>query len=50
VARARAVELGPTRRNLVVIEAGVEAGDQLIVVGQRSVSDGDRVSVVGRRD
>lgn len=50
VARARAVELGPTRRNLVVIEAGVEAGDQLIVVGQKSVSDGDRVSVVGRRD
>lgn len=50
VADARPVELGPTRRNLVVIETGVLPGDQLIVVGQRTVSDGDRVNVVGRRD
>jgi membrane fusion protein (multidrug efflux system) len=50
VADVRPVELGPTRRNLVVIEAGVVPGDQLIVVGQRTVSDGDRVNVVGRRD
>ena len=50
VADVRPVELGPTRRNLVVIEAGIEPGDQLIVVGQKTVSDGDRVNVVGRRD
>jgi RND family efflux transporter MFP subunit len=50
VADVRAVELGPTRRNLVVIEAGIEAGEQLIVVGQKTVSDGDRVNVVGRRN
>ncbi len=50
VAEVRAVKLGPTRRNLVVVEAGLEAGDQLIVVGQKTVSDGDRVAVVGRRD
>ncbi len=50
VAQVRPVELGPTRNNLVVIEAGVEAGDQLIVVGQKTVSNGDRVNVVGRRN
>ena len=48
VAEARAVTLGPTRRNLVVIEEGVSAGEQLIVVGHRSVADGDRVNVVTR--
>jgi len=50
VADVRAVELGPTRRNFVVVEAGIEPGEQLIVVGQKTVSDGDRVNVVGRRD
>ena len=48
IAEARAVELGPTRRNLVVIRAGLAAGEQLVVVGQKSVSDGDRVNIVGR--
>ncbi len=50
VAEVRPVELGPTRRNLVVVEAGIEPGEQLIVVGQKTVSDGDRVRVVGRRE
>ena len=50
VAEVRPVELGPTRRNLVVVEAGIEPGEQLIVVGQKSVSDGDRVRVVGRSE
>ena len=50
VAEVRPVELGPTRRNLVVVEVGIEPGEQLIVVGQKIVSDGDRVRVVGRRD
>ena len=48
VAEAREVALGPTRRNLVVIEEGVSAGEQLVVVGHRSVADGDRVNVVSR--
>jgi RND family efflux transporter MFP subunit len=48
VAEARPVTLGPARRNLVVIEDGVRAGEQLIVVGHRSVADGDRVNVVQR--
>ena len=46
LAEARAVELGPTRRNLVVIERGVVGGEQLVVVGQRSLAHGDRVNVV----
>lgn len=47
VAEARDVVVGPSRRNLVVIEEGVSAGERLVVVGQRTVSDGDRVNVVG---
>jgi len=48
VAEAREVVLGPQRRNLVVLESGVEAGERLIVVGQKSVADGDRINIVGR--
>lgn len=48
VAEARPVTLGPARRNLVVVEEGVMAGERLIVVGHRSVADGDRVNVVER--
>jgi membrane fusion protein, multidrug efflux system len=47
VAEVRDVILGPTRRNLVVIEQGLAAGERLVVVGQKSVADGDRVNVVG---
>ncbi|MDA0329022.1 MAG: efflux RND transporter periplasmic adaptor subunit [Gemmatimonadetes bacterium] len=50
LAEVRPVELGPTRRNLVVVEAGVVPGEQLIVVGQKSVSNGDRINIVGRGD
>lgn len=46
VAEARPVRIGPTRRNLVVIEDGLSVGERLIVVGQKSVADGDRVNVV----
>lgn len=49
VAEARAVELGPMRRNLVVVESGVSAGDRLVVVGQKSVANGDRITIVGER-
>lgn len=48
VAEVRDVVLGPTRRNLVVIEEGIAEGEQLIVVGQKSVADGDRINVVGQ--
>ena len=50
VARARRVELGPAQRNLAVIESGLEIGDRLVVVGQKSVAGGDRVRVVGERN
>jgi membrane fusion protein, multidrug efflux system len=46
VAESRDVVLGPSRRNLVVIEEGVVPGEQLIVVGQKSVADGDRINIV----
>lgn len=50
IAEVRPVVLGPTRRNLVVLESGVSAGEQLIVVGQKSVADGDRVNIVRTRE
>lgn len=46
IAEVRQVTLGPTRRNQVVIAAGVEAGESLIVVGHKSVANGDRVNIV----
>ena len=49
VAEVRPIILGPARRNLVVIESGIKPGEQLIVVGQKSVADGDRVNIVGGR-
>ena len=32
-----------------MVESGIEAGEQLIVVGHKSVADGDRVNIVGER-
>lgn len=49
MAEARPVTLGPSRDNMVVLEAGVSVGDRLIVVGQKSVAAGDHVSIVGTR-
>jgi membrane fusion protein (multidrug efflux system) len=49
VVLSRAVEIGSSQRNTVVIEAGLSAGEQLIVVGQQQVTAGDRVNVVGTR-
>lgn len=45
-AEVRDVVLGPTRRNLVVVEDGVTEGERLIVVGQKSVENGDRIRIV----
>lgn len=50
VASVRPVRIGPSQRDLVVLEEGLEVGERLIVVGQRSVADGDRVNVVGTRE
>jgi membrane fusion protein (multidrug efflux system) len=49
VAEVRPIEIGPTQRNLVVVEGGLQLGDRLIVVCQKMVADGDRVNVVGTR-
>ena len=49
VAEARAVTLGPSQENEVVVEAGLEPGDRLIIVGQQSVAAGDHVNVVASR-
>jgi len=44
---SRPVKLGPSQENRVLIESGLNAGDQLIVVGQTLVSNGDIVNIVG---
>ncbi len=46
VARVRPVVLGARQNDEVVIEAGLDPADRLIVVGQKSVADGDRINVV----
>lgn len=43
VARWRTLELGPLVRDQVVIEGGLEVGDNIVVVGQRALADGDAV-------
>jgi membrane fusion protein, multidrug efflux system len=48
-ARVRTLELGPTQRDRVLVLAGLEPGDLLVVVGQQQVADGDRVRVVRSR-
>lgn len=45
VARAREVVLGPDQGLMVIVERGLERGDQLIVRGQRSVTDGASVRI-----
>ncbi len=50
VAKARKLVLGPSQRNEVVVTSGIQPGDSLIVVGQKSVADGDRINVVGTRN
>lgn len=46
VARPRPVRLGPSARNRTVVHEGLEAGDRLIVQGQKMVDPGDRVRIV----
>ena len=44
-AQARAVELGPSYADRVVIETGLDFGDRLIVSGHRQVDDGSAIRV-----
>ncbi len=46
MAEVRPVQTGVADGGRIVIEAGLEAGDRVIVLGQHRVSDGDRVNVV----
>jgi RND family efflux transporter MFP subunit len=48
-AEVRPVETGAAEGGRVVIEAGLESGDRVIVLGQHRVSDGDRLNVVEER-
>lgn len=50
VARVRPVTTGGSQQNRVVVTAGLEAGERLVVVGQQQVANGDRVNVVAVRD
>ena len=45
-AEARRAVLGPSAANRVVIENGLEPGDQVIIRGQEQVDPGDRVRLV----
>lgn len=46
-ARRRSVQLGPRENDRVVVEAGLEAGELLVTVGQQQLADGDRVRLTG---
>lgn len=46
VAERRAVTLGPSYAGNVVVESGLEAGDQVVVNGQYNLTTGDAVEVV----
>jgi len=46
VAVARAVELGPSYGNRIVIDSGLADGDRLITTGYRMVDDGSLVRIV----
>jgi multidrug efflux system membrane fusion protein len=45
VASVRELTLGASEGNRVVVEAGLEPGEALIVVGQRGLVDGQAVQV-----
>jgi RND family efflux transporter MFP subunit len=44
---ARPVSLGESQAGWVPVDAGLEAGDRVVVVGQMQVAAGDRVNIVG---
>lgn len=49
VAERRGVALGPASNEQVVVTAGLDAGDRVVVRGQNHLAAGDMLHVVGRR-
>lgn len=47
---ARLVELGPSYEGRVVVESGLEPGDELVVGGQEALSAGTPVNITERHD
>ncbi|MFV1979585.1 MAG: efflux RND transporter periplasmic adaptor subunit [Rhodothermia bacterium] len=47
IAKRRNVEVGPSFGGQTVIESGLQSGDQVVVVGQSTLTDGNLVEVVG---
>ncbi|MFO8100019.1 MAG: efflux RND transporter periplasmic adaptor subunit [Salinibacter sp.] len=50
IVQSHRVTLGPAGGNQVVIESGLEPGDELITVGQSDVASGDRVEIVEQHE
>ena len=48
VARRRPVVLGADAVGFVIIASGLNAGDEVVILGQHSISDGDAVDAGGR--
>lgn len=49
VAEKREVTLGPSYGGLVVVEEGLNAGDEIVVLGQYNLTEGDAVEVVNEK-
>jgi len=50
VAEKRTLTLGPSHRERTVVEAGLQAGDAVLVAGQNNVAPGDTVRVATQYD
>lgn len=50
VARLKTVRLGASYKNSVVVEDGLESGDQLITIGSSFLQDGMRIKIVDQRE
>ncbi|NNE70507.1 MAG: efflux RND transporter periplasmic adaptor subunit [Rhodothermales bacterium] len=48
MAERRTVTMGPSYGGRVVVEAGLQAGDEIIVAGQTNVTEGDAVEIANR--
>lgn len=48
VAERRTVTMGPSYGGRVVVESGLQAGDEVIVVGQTNVTEGDAIEIANR--
>ena len=50
IAERRRIDLGPSYAGMVVVESGLEAGDEIVVNGQYNLTEGDAVEVVNAND